>query len=78
MIIKQTSDAVNAYRKLDVMLSALSEIDDRLHKMRELAIMAAVSAETDDDREPLDVEFQKLKDEIDEISTLAMSDTKSV
>ena len=78
MIIKKSADAINAYRKLDVMMSALSEIDDRLRKMRELAIQSAVDAETDDDRAVLDVEFQKLKGEIDEISHMAQTDTMMV
>ena len=75
MIIKKPSDAANAYRRLDVMISALSEIDDRLQKMRELAIEAAVDAETDGERVALDTQFQQLKREIDEISLLARSDT---
>ena len=78
MYIKKNIDAINAYRRLDVMLSALTEIDGRLQQMRELAIQAAVDAETDDDRAPLDAQFQKLKKEIDEISTLAISETKIV
>ena len=56
------------------MLSALSDIDDRLHNMRELAILAASDTETDEDRESLDASFQTLKREIDEISLLARSD----
>lgn len=78
MIIKETSGAIDAYHKLDVMLSALSEIDGKLHTMRELAILAATGDESDDDRASLDAEFQKLKREIDEISLLARSDTKTV
>ena len=75
MIIKKSADAINAYRKLDIMMNALSEIDDRLRQMKELAIQAAVDAQTDEERAPLDVEFQRLKGEIDEISLLAQSDT---
>ena len=78
MIINKSNDAISAYRKLDVMLNALSEIDDRLHKMRELAIQSAVDVEKDEDRAPLNEEFQRLKKEIDEISLLAQSDTKTV
>ena len=78
MIIKKTADAINAYRKLDVMMSALSEIDDRLRKMRELAIQSAVDAETDEERAALDFVFQSLKKEIDEISNMAQTDTMMV
>ena len=78
MIIKKTTDAINAYRKLDVMMSALSEIDDRLRKMRELAIQSAVDAESDEERAALDFEFQSLKKEIDEISNMAQADTMMV
>ena len=78
MIIKKTADAINAYRKLDVMMTALSEIDDRLRKMRELAIQSAVDAETDEERAALDFEFQSLKKEIDEISNMAQTDTMMV
>ena len=78
MIIKETNDAVSAYHKLDVMLSALSDIDGRLHAMRELAIQAASDTEADVDRASLDAEFQKLKREIDEISLLARSDISIV
>ena len=78
MIITKTSEAVNAYHKLDVMLSALSEIDGKLHTMKELAILAASDMETDEDRASLDEEFQALKREIEEISLLARSDINFV
>ena len=62
-----------AIRRIQILESALSEIDVKLHRMRELAVHAAGSASTDAGRVYLDSEFQKLKKEIDGISVHAES-----
>ena len=70
-----TQEAIN---RIQVLESALSEIDFKLHRMRELAIHAVGSATTDAGRAYLDTEFQKLKKEIDEISLHAESITEAM
>lgn len=65
-----TQEAIDC---LQVLESALSDIDIKLHRMRELAVHAASGTSTDAGRAYLDVEFQKLKSEIEEISQHADS-----
>ena len=70
--------AQEAINRIQVIESALSEIDVKLHRMRELAVHASGGACTDAGRAYLDVEFQKLKKEIDEISLHAESITEAM
>ena len=70
--------AQEAVGRIQVLESALSEIDVKLHRMRELAVHAADGGSTNAGRTYLDVEFQKLKKEIDEISRHAESITEAM
>ena len=67
-----------AIDRIQVMESALSEIDVKLHRMRELAVHAASGTSTNAGRAYLDIEFQRLKKEIDEISLHAESITEAM
>ena len=67
-----------AIKRIQILESALSEIDIKLHRMRELAIHSAAGTSTNVGRAYLDVEFQKLKKEIDEISRHAESITEAM
>ena len=57
-----------AIERIHVLDSALADIDMKLHRMRELAIHAAAGSSTDAGRAYLDVEFQRIKKEINDIS----------
>jgi flagellin len=48
--------------------AALNEVHDILHRMRELAVQAANGTSTDDDRLYIQIEIDKLKDEINATS----------
>ena len=57
-----------AIERIQVLESALADIDIKLHRMRELAVHAAAGSSTDEARAYLDLEFQRIKKEIDDIS----------
>ena len=63
--VRNTNDAISM---LQVAEGATVEITNMLQRMRELAVQAANGANTANDREALDKEFQHLSAEIDRIS----------
>ncbi|MDR2693771.1 MAG: hypothetical protein LBB74_06100 [Chitinispirillales bacterium] len=53
---------------INVAEAALNEVDDMLHRLRELSVQAANGTLTDDDRQTIQMEVDKLKDEINATS----------
>lgn len=66
--LTSAQDAISFIKTVD---NALAEIESRLHRMRELAVSSASGMNTYRARAYLDAEFQRLKNEIDEISLQA-------
>jgi len=63
--IRNANDAISMVNTGE---GALEEITDMLQRMRELAVTAATGTATDEDRDYLDAEYQKLIAEIDRVA----------
>jgi len=53
---------------INVAEAALNEVDDMLHRMRELSVQSANGTYTEDDRQAIQIEVNKLKEEINATS----------
>lgn len=63
-----SNNAQEGISMIQVAEGALNEVHDMIQRMNELAIQAANETNSDSDREALQLEFEKLQDEIDRIS----------
>ena len=74
MAVKNANDAISMINTAD---GAAIEIDAMLHRMREIAIQAQNSTNTDDDLTNMNLEFAQLATEIDRVATTTeYNDTK--
>jgi len=65
MVARNVQDGIAL---VNVAEAALNEVHDMLHRMRELSIQSANGTATDDDRLNIQIEIDKLKDEINATS----------
>jgi len=73
--IRNANDAVSMLTTAD---SAMSDVGDMLQRMRELSIQALNDSNTDSDRAALNLEYQALKSQIDNISGYTQWNGKTI
>lgn len=73
--VKNTEEGVSLCQVAD---GALSEVDDMLHRMNELAVKSANGTNTDTDREYIQQEVEALKSEIDRIGSTTTFNEKLI
>ncbi len=73
--VRNINDGINYVQVAD---GALSEVQDMMHRMNELAIQSANDTNTASDRNAIDKEFQQLKAQMDQIFETTEFNTKKI
>lgn len=72
------TNASNAISTLQIADGALNEVSSMLQRMRELAVQSANGLNSEDDRESIQLEVDRLKEEVDRISSSTEYNTKTL